>query len=377
MKIEQILLGELETSFQQGDVTRRGDIVCQIGQLFVSGAGTYSLEQIDLFGEVLTRLVDEIGDAARAELSRNLSLAPTGPSKLLRRLALDDSIHVAEPLLSNFAALDEKIQVECADSCGNQHLLALTRRTSLSEAVTAPLIARGDAIVLKGVVGNRGAYLSDRSYRTLVERAQGDDELILAIGTRPDLPRHHFLRLLQVGSELVRRELQAADPQNTSKIQKVVSQIAAEIADNTIAASDCYAGALEQVRRLHVEGKLDESAILGFITRGEIEQAIAALACLSQQQIADVEDVIRQERFEPILILARSLGLGWPTARALLNLQAGITGLEISQVDQALAVFERTDRATAERVLMIRRRSKYRSTKTRTDRNTTSDRAAQ
>jgi uncharacterized protein (DUF2336 family) len=356
--MQQALLGELEQVFRLGGGARRSDIVRRIGQLFVSGAEVYSPEQVELFGEVLTRLVEDIEAKARAELSRSLCAAPIGPSKLLRRLALDPAIEVAEPLLAGFSALDEAIQVECAASCGQQHLSALTQRASLSEAVTEPLVARGNAEVLKLVVGNPGASFSNRSYGMLVERSSGNDDLGLAIGGRADLPRHHFLRLLQVASELVRQELQAADPQNAGTIQKIVAQIASGIAHKTITSSGLYQDAVEDVQKLHAAGKLDDAAILSFARYDKVEHAVAALACLSQQEIPEVEAVLRQERFEAMVILTRALGLSWPTTKALLNLQAGINGLSLSRVERALAVFERTDRATAEKVLTIKRRSK-------------------
>lgn len=356
--MQKALLGELENSFRHGDGARRSDIVRKIGALFVSGAKVYSDEQVELFGEVLTRLVEEIEEASRAELSRNLCAAPVGPSKLLRRLALDRSIEVARPLLSSFGALDESIQIDCAASMGQQHLLALTRRPTLSEAVTAPLVARGDAPVLKGVAANRGACFSDRSFGTLVERSLGDDELGRVIGARLDLPRHHFLRLLQVASELVRKELQSADPQNAGTIQKIVSQVSGSIAQRSIAASDRYDEAIDEVRRLHAAGRLGDSAMADFVRVGRIEHAVAALAILSNQDIAEIETVLRQERCEPLVIIARAIGLGWPTTKALLKVQAGIAGLSQAQIEAALAMFERTDRATAEKVLLIKRRAK-------------------
>jgi uncharacterized protein (DUF2336 family) len=358
MQMQKALLGELENSFRHGDGARRGDIVRKIGALFVSGAEIYSDEQVELFGEVLTRLVEEIEDGARAELSRSLCRAPVGPSKLLRRLALDRSIDVARPLLSDYGALDEDIQIDCAASCGQQHLMALSRRRSLSEAVTAPLVARGDAAVLRSVIGNHGASFSDRSYGTLVERSLGDDELGRAIGARSDLPRHHFLRLLQVASELVRKELQAADPQNAGTIQKIVSQVSGGIALRSIAASDRYDEAIGEVRTLHAAGKLDDAAVLGFVKAGRVEHAIAALAVLSDQQIVEVETIMRQERCEPLVIMARAIGLNWPTTKALLKIQAGIASLSQAQVEAALAMFERTDRATAQKVLLIKRRAR-------------------
>ena len=58
------------------------------------------------------------------------------------------------------------------------------------------------------------------------------------------------------------------------------------------------------------------------------------------------------------MILTRSLGLGWPTTKMLLKLHAGIIGLSRTEVERALAMFERIDRATAEKVMALKRRDR-------------------
>jgi uncharacterized protein (DUF2336 family) len=355
--MQAAVLSELEQAFRRGTPARRVAILGKIMDLFVSGANVYSPGQIEVFGDVLARLVDEIETAARAELSQRLCRATVGPPQLLRRFVLDDATEVAQPLLSDFEALPTELLVECARTRGQGHLLAISRRKSIPEQVTDPLVERGDARVLQSVAENPGSRFSNAGFGILVDRAEGNDALAAAIGERSDLPRHHFLRLLTIASDIVRHRLQSSDPQDAGQIRKVVSQVAQSIAAETVDTKD-YRAAVKQVARLRDDGKLNDLQILTFAKEEHFELVIAALAVLAKLEVAQVEAIFTQERSDLLLILARSLGLGWPTAKVLLQLRAGTIGLSRMEIERALASFERIDRATAEKVMMLKRRDR-------------------
>ena len=62
------------------------------------------------------------------------------------------------------------------------------------------------------------------------------------------------------------------------------------------------------------------------------------------------------ERAETLLIVIKSIGLGWPTAKALLQLRAGNNAMPRKELEQALSNFERINRETAQQALAIQRR---------------------
>ena len=55
-------------------------------------AGTYSEEQIRAFGEIISRLAEEIELSARIRLANKLAPSNNAPSKVINELAADDSI---------------------------------------------------------------------------------------------------------------------------------------------------------------------------------------------------------------------------------------------------------------------------------------------
>ena len=88
---------------------------------------------------------------------------------------------------------------------------------SLAETVTDVLVERGDRDVALSVVQNAGAKFSETGYVRLVKRSEGDDELAQSVGSRPEIPRQHFLKLLTTASKAVRIALEAAHPQNAQR----------------------------------------------------------------------------------------------------------------------------------------------------------------
>ncbi|MEY9160639.1 uncharacterized protein (DUF2336 family) [Bradyrhizobium japonicum] len=114
-------------------------------------AGTYSEEQIWTFGEVIGRLAQEIEASARAKLAGKLACSRNAPYALTRQMASDDCIDVAWPVLSQSERLDTETLIACAKNKSQQHLLAISKRQTVPEAVTDVLVVRGSSEVVTSV----------------------------------------------------------------------------------------------------------------------------------------------------------------------------------------------------------------------------------
>ena len=77
-------------------------------------AGQYSDDEIWTFGEVIGRLADEIEVAARAELAKRLARFDKAPVNIIHKLAFDDEIDVAGPVLAESGRLSVFLQVRHA-----------------------------------------------------------------------------------------------------------------------------------------------------------------------------------------------------------------------------------------------------------------------
>jgi uncharacterized protein (DUF2336 family) len=350
------LIDELNDAVAQGGYERRGEVLARITDLFTFGAANYAGEQILLFDEIFTRLVASIETSARATLANRLANIPNAPPDICRTLASDESIEVAGPILEHFAALDGATLVGQAQSKSQKHLLAISRRKSLDAAVTDVLVERGDRPVLLSIAANPGAMFSESGFSALIKRSQGDDELAICVGLRRDIPRHHLLNLLARASHVVRVKLDSAHIMATAVIQTAVAEAANAIQSAKGAESRNYLTACAHVGALHKAGHLDEGEIESFAKMGKFEETTAALATLCNLPIEAVERAMVQDQPESVLIIAKAIGITWPTVKLILKLRAGDRGIGSHELEQCLGTFTRLKFATAQQVVEFQRR---------------------
>src|SRR5271170_121848 len=95
-------------------------------------AGRYSEDQIWTFGEVIGRLANEIEQASRIKLAKKLAPSGNAPFDVIRKLAFDDSIDVAGPVLRQSERIDGQSLLANAKAKSQQHLLAIANRKHIS-----------------------------------------------------------------------------------------------------------------------------------------------------------------------------------------------------------------------------------------------------
>lgn len=342
------LLPELEDVVQHGSAEKRAETLRRITGLFLDGAPSFRDQHVSLFDDVIGCLIEEIEAKALAELARRLAPVPNAPAGVVNKLARNDDIAVAGPVLQQ-ARLDEPDLVQIAETKGQAHLLALSMRNAIGEALSEVLVARGDRAVARSIATNQNARLSESAFTTLVQRAEQDGVLAEKVGMRTDIPPRLFRQLLMQASDVVQKRLLAqAKPETQFEIRKVLAKVTDEVAAK--AAPRNYTVALAKVRALHKERKLTEADIVEFANSGQYEETIAALATVCGVPVEVVDRLMNGERADPVLILARASSFGWPTVKAIIAARPG--NKPTAQVlDAAFENFERLTAATAQRVV--------------------------
>jgi uncharacterized protein (DUF2336 family) len=344
------LIPELEDIVQHGSHAKRGEILQRITALFLDGTGRYNEAQVDLFEDVFSLLIDEIESKARAELSRRLAPLPDAPAKVLRTLANDDDIAVAEPVLKLSPRLAEADLVNIANAKGQDHLRAISERSALSEAVTDVLVRRGDSGVARRVAENRGARLSQKSFFQLVKRAENDDVLAEKVASRPDIspPISHAL-LRQATAVVHDRLLASATPQMRVAIGDVLAKVSKEVGAR-VRPRD-YRAAQKLVLGISSANRLNEATFSGFCRESKFEELVVTLAALAKVQIEIVDRLMESDRFDPVLILCKAANFSWPAVKALIALHTAGNGMSASELDDACANYGRLSASTAQRVV--------------------------
>jgi uncharacterized protein (DUF2336 family) len=350
MSGQQGLLDELEDALTRHDIGRRAEILRRVTDLFVATSSGCSDEQIALFDDVMSRLVEEIDVSARVVFGQWLAVTPNAPPNFMRALALNDEIAVAEPVLLQSDRIDETTLVESAKTKSQDHLLAISRRENLAEAVTDVLVERGNSEVALSTARNVSAKFSDFGYSTLVKRSRDDDGLALSVWARPEIPRQHMLQLFERASEAVRAKLETADPRKAGLIRSLVVNASEKIqadARNVVAG---YGDKRAQIEALHAAGRL-KAALAEFARARQFDETAIALSIMSDLPTGLIERALISERTEQLLVLAKAIGLTWETTRDILLLKGGAGSRPSDELDQCSATFARLQLATAKQAI--------------------------
>jgi uncharacterized protein (DUF2336 family) len=327
---------EVEAAIAAGSTEKCAKTAERVTALFLASAGSFNETQIELFGDVLERLINTIelralaevaARAALAELSAQLAPVPQAPASVVRRLARHEEITIAGPVLTESARLSTRDLVEIAQTRSEKHLLAIAARWWLHEAVTDALLARRFPSVSRRLIDNPGAKVSAAGFATVVAQAASDPELAIATGIRADLPPKLRAQLLRSATEAVRtRLLSRAPPYLFEEIRAAILAASAGVSREMSKPRD-FAMAKAMVARLKKEGHLNETSLRELASQRKYEETVAALAELSQSSIEIVRPLMQSLRSDGILVPCKVAGLGWDTVNAVLNCRfsSGVT----------------------------------------------------
>ncbi len=349
------LLDALEESLVHDTLARRVEMLRRVTDLFLGHCVDYSDDLIEVFDDVFTCLIRRMESTALVLLAQRLGPIPNAPPQTIRALAFDDLIEVAAPALAQSDRLDDDALIENARSKSQAHLLAISTRSSISSDVTDVLVVRGNDAVVHSTASNPGAEFSDRGFATLVDRAESSDEIATCVALRPDIPRHHYLKLIARASNAVRISLEAAHPHTRENVSFAVSEVTrhARSAQKAMQPQTDISHAL--VRSLYEEGRLDEQYVANFADAGQFDEANAAIACLAQVDVDLAETIMIEARIEGIFILAKVCGFTWATVQSVIAMRAKLSNLVPTETAEHRDAYTRLRQSTAQQVLRFHR----------------------
>jgi uncharacterized protein (DUF2336 family) len=311
------LIDELESAIRGGSSESRINTLRRVTDLFLHDANRLNDEQVKVFDDVLCLIAQRIEQSALIELGQRLAPIDTAPINLIKRLAKDDEIAVAAPVLTGSKRLSTDDLVEIAQTKGQAHLLAISERSSLDQKLTDVLIVRGDQKVVRSLAKNTGAEFSEGGFNQLVQRAEGDDGLGEIVGLRKDLPTNLLQELLRRATDAVRAKILSLLPADRhQEVEHIVAQIGKDLRSST---EEDFTFAERIIDELASVGKLSETTIRSFVEGQRQPELIAALAKLSSVPIKIVAHLLRGHRNDAVLLPCKASRLSWATVEYIIR----------------------------------------------------------
>ncbi len=324
-----------------------GAMLQQITDLFLVNVGHYSAEQLEVYDAVLNELIVKVEVAARAKLAQRLAPIDSAPINIIRSLALDDAIEVAEPILSQSNTLDDDTLTHCIAIKGQDYLLAIATRNKISETVSYRLITKGTNKVLGALASNPGAAISDPSFGILVQKSADDDWLSECVAGRTDIPEHHLRELLSKASEIVRQRLMTANPELSEIIRELLPLNTLSTAKKTSDLSKDYKTAEHVIK----SRDLTEVVVNEFAKGKKLAELMVSIAQLSGLSVYEIERLFMSTWTSPVAIILKAVGFHLQTVDAIYRSRLSDGQVVHSDLIQIKAEFIALRRPTAERIL--------------------------
>ena len=355
------LIDELEVRLKSGTNAERSSILHRVTDLFILNAKAASAAEIEIFDDVIIRLIDKIEDRILAELSRRLASIENSPVNVVHRLARHDQIEVAGPVLEKSDLSDVDL-VEIAYTKSQSHLAAIAGRSRINPLVADVLARRGNSEVAMKVAANKGAKFSNSGFTDLVQRALDNASLAEKISDRDDIPPelHEFLVLR--ATEKVKRHLVA-----TCKLEMRgrVERILANVSDRIVkeapksSSSDSVWSARTLIKRdvAKLSSQFDDA-----IASEDADEIVSSLAKLAGLSDETVKNVVQQRSEDGVLIICKAGAVSWQSLKRFLRSKLWAQEPSDAELKAMSDKYFRLSGESAERVLLFMKARKTMST---------------
>lgn len=312
---------DIENAIQHADPTTRHQTLRAVTDLFMSSAHGLDDSKLDVFDGLFGSLLNDSELDGVVDLSKRIAPLDNAPPRLVRRLAEDERVEVAGPVLSQSPRLSEADLCEIAKSKGSEHLLAISARPGLTEPLTDILIERGNHDVARSVAKNASAQLSRAGLEKLVKLAENDNAVSAGLSMRSALTPERLHALLTKAAARAEQKLM------------------------DVAATQRFVLSMKQ------SGKLTEADVKEFALAKHHEAVIAGLALLADLKYDAVENLMLQNEGGGLILVCKALGFDWSTMIEILKAGAERSGLAERDIHRAHGDFMKLSKATADRVL--------------------------
>jgi len=259
-----------------------------------------------LFDELVEHILERIGADDRAEASAQFSTMIKIPESLAHRLATDEDIKVAAPMVENYRGLSERTLLAVARNGSQEHLRSIISRPVVSPSVSDIVVERGDKKTVRKIAAHHGAQFSRLGMRTMARKSARDIELQALLVDRPDLSLEAVGILLPMVSRKLAARLQ--DRSIAMDRTEIGSHVAGWMNQRTknVARTKVYIkGIREGDFRL-------EDVVKELLRSKQLFCVVRVLAAAMNLDASHAFGLLTKGTSETTMLLLRSIELPWP-----------------------------------------------------------------
>ncbi|WP_119300813.1 DUF2336 domain-containing protein [Dongia deserti] len=331
----------------------RNALVGAIGDLIDETDRQFSAQELALMNDILKKLINDVAKPIRKSLAEKLAYTKSAPVEVIELLA-NDEIDVAAAILQHSELLSDVALIEIIRKRTRSHRLAIAMRKHISNGVCDALVAPKEPDVIKRLLENHGAEISQATLGYLVEQSATVDEFQEPLLRRQDLSADLAKRMYVHVSAALRDFILAHYDVDRTELDASLAQATTEAlekatAENHVDAAQALADQLAQRQ------ELTHDLVVQTLRRGEVplfEAMMSQLTTLPQDLACRL---MYEEEADGFVIAARVSGFDRSTFTTLFLLLQRIHPRGVAddpqQLRRGLELFDRLRPETARKVI--------------------------
>ncbi len=311
---------DLLTLARDTSITARTRLVEEIADLFSERETVLSQHERTMMIQILEKLIRDFEMSVRHALAERLAEEPKAPTALISILA-NDEIEVARPVLMRSDVLRDHELIEIVRNRTRQHRLAITLRRDLSESLTEAIAENGEEDVIRSLLCNANARISEATMEYLVDQARQVDSFQEPLVGRRDLSGPLAKRLMGYVSAALRvrilEQYDIGENDLDDALEHIIQDLSTE-EEPAVRRPKCEqfmgaAGSKDPVwklaRSISEERKIDAPLIIKVLRRGEIALFEALFGEFSRIHPPRLQHILYEEGGRSLAVVCRALNV--------------------------------------------------------------------
>lgn len=267
----------------------RAETATQVANLF--GMPRLTERERAMALEILELFAMDAEVQVRSAMSEHLKSCPLLPRSLALTLAADIE-QVATPVLQFSEVFTDEDLTQVAQTGSQAKQIAIASRRGVSELVSDVLVEVGDVRVVRTLVANETADISEPSLQRTVTRFPDRAEILNALVQRPILPLSITCRLFQCVSDELRVQLIERHQMPEVIADELVRHGHERALAEFVTLNDSEAVTAWLVGVLHRRGQLSPTLLLRALCLGNMRFIESAMASLGGVPLGNARTLI-------------------------------------------------------------------------------------
>jgi uncharacterized protein (DUF2336 family) len=330
----------------------RSALVSAIGDLIDETGRQFSAQELALMNDILKKLISDVARPIRKALAGKLAHAKGAPAEVIELLA-NDEIDVSAPILEHSALLNDRMLIDIVRKRTRQHRLAIAMRKHISSGVSDALVEAKEPDVIKRLLENHGAEISQATLAYLVDQSAAVDEFQEPLLRRHDLGADQARRMYLHVSAGLRDFILAHYDVDRTELDAALAAVTTEALEKATAENHVDAARALADKLAH-RNELTHDLVVQTLRRGEVPLFEAMMSQLIGLPQALACRLMYEEEADGFVIAARVSGFDRSTFTTLFLLLQRIhprgAADDPQQLRRGLELFDRLRPETARKV---------------------------